>query len=91
MKKLEGDFPGQFGLSAVAFGADETTHLLTVGYKSIAELEAWEDQIATNKAVLRFQKNLDGMVKWTGSRLLFNARVYDSASDLEQFVTKDFE
>ena len=31
------------------------------------------------------------MVKWTGSRLLFNARVYDSASDLEQFVTKDFE
>ena len=30
------------------------------GYKSIAELEAWEDQIATNKAVLRFQKTLDG-------------------------------
>jgi len=90
-EETRGDFPGQFGLSSVAFGADETTHLLTVGYKSIAELEAWEDQISTNKAVLRFQKTLDGMVKWTGSRLLFNARVYDSASDLEQFVTKDFE
>ena len=90
MKKL-GEISEPVWISSVAFGADETTHLLTVGYKSIAELEAWEDQIATNKAVLRFQKTLDGMVKWTGSRLLFNARVYDSASDLEQFVTKDFE
>lgn len=87
----EGQFPGQFGLSAVAFGADEVTHLLTVGYESIAELESWEDQIATNKGVLRFQKTMDGIVEWKASKLLFNAKIYDSASDLEQFVTKDFE
>ena len=78
-KDIEGQFPGQFGLSAVAFGQDDVTHLLTVGYESVAEMESWEDQIATNKAVLRFLKTLDGMLKWTGSRLLFNARVYDSA------------
>jgi len=90
-EETRGEFPGQFGLSAVAFGADETTHLLTIGFESIAELEAWEDQIPTNQAVLRFQRTMDSIVKWTGSRLLFNARIYDSASDLEQFVTKDFE
>jgi len=30
-------------------------------------------------------------VEWKASKLLFNAKIYDSASDLEQFVTKDFE
>jgi hypothetical protein len=38
-----------------------------------------------------FLEEMDDMVTWTGSDVLFNARVYDSASDLEQFVTKDFE
>ena len=32
-KDIEGQFPGQFGLSAVAFGQDDVTHLLTVGYE----------------------------------------------------------
>ena len=65
--------------------------LLTVGYSSIAELESWEDQVGTNKALQRFFNKTDKIIDWKGSKLLFNARIYDSASDLEQFVNKDFE
>ena len=90
-KGTKDDFPGQYGLSAVAFGSGEVTHLLTVGYKSMAELESWEDQVASNKAVQNFLKTMDKMVEWKGSKVLTNSRVYDTASDLEQFVNKDFE
>ena len=88
---IKADFPGQFGLSAVSFGSGEVTHLLTVGFSSIAELEAWEDSVPTNKAVQKWLKTLDSLVEWKGSDVLMNAKVYDSASDLETFVTKDFE
>ena len=85
-------FPGQFGVSQVMFGGSpDVSHLLTVGYSSIAELEGWEDQVATNPALQKYFKMADRVVDWKGSKLLFNARIYDSASDLEQFVTKDFE
>ena len=90
-KGIKDDFPGQYGLSAVAFGSGEVTHLLTVGYKSMAELESWEDQVASNKPVQDFLKTMDKMVEWKGSKVLTNSRVYDTASDLEQFVNKDFE
>lgn len=88
---IKGDFPGQFGLSSVAYGSGEVTHILTVGYSSIAELESWEDGVGSNKPVQDFLKSMDRMVVWKGSKVLTNSRVYDSASDLEQFVTKDFE
>ena len=39
-QNTKGDFPGQFGLSAVAFGQEDVTHLLTVGYSSIEEMES---------------------------------------------------
>ena len=42
-------------------------------------------------ALQKYFKMADRVVDWKGSKLLFNARIYDSASDLEQFVTKDFE
>jgi len=90
--RIKDDFPGQFGLSAVAFGSEpDVTHLLTVGFSSIAELESWEDSLATNGPVQHFLEEMDDLVTWTGSGLLVNSRVYDTASDLEQFVTKDFE
>ena len=91
-ERIRADFPGQFGLSAVMFGSNEdATHLLTVGYSSMAELESWEDSVASNGPLQHYLEEMDDMVTWTGSDVLFNARVYDSASDLEQFVTKDFE
>jgi hypothetical protein len=54
-------------------------------------LESWEDGVGSNKPVQDFLKSMDRMVVWKSSKVLTNSRVYDSASDLEQFVTKDFE
>ena len=36
-------FPGQFGLSERTAGGGMQTHLYTVGYESLAEMEQWED------------------------------------------------
>ncbi len=83
----QGQFPGQFGLSAVAFGQEDVTHLLTVGYSSIEEMESWKDQLATNKAINSFWKKMDNLAEWKGNDLLINARVYDSALTIEEFLT----
>ena len=80
-------FPGQFGLSAVAFGQEDVTHLLTVGYSSIEEMESWEDQIGSNKAIIEFQKTMDKIAEWKGNDLLINTRVYDSAMTIQEFLT----
>ena len=85
-KDIEGEFPSQFGLSSVAFGQDDVTHLLTVGYRSIEELESWEDQTGSNDGVQRFLKSMDKIAEWKGNDLLFNARVYDSALTIEEFL-----
>ena len=86
-KGTKGQFPGQFGLSAVAFGQEDVTHLLTVGYASIEEMESWEDQLASNKAINTFWKTFDKIGEWKGNDLLVNARVYDSALTIQEFLT----
>jgi|TARA_B100000767_G_scaffold272276_1_gene299601 hypothetical protein len=86
-KGTQGDFPGQFGLSAVAFGQEDVTHLLTVGYSSVEEMESWEDQLGSNKSINDFQKTMDKLVEWKGNDLLINARVYDSALTIQEFLT----
>ena len=54
-------------------------------------MEAWEDSSERAKTVAPFLRALDSVVDWKGSTMVVNTRVYDSASDLTQFVTKDFE
>ena len=83
----KGEFPGQFGLSAVAFGQEDVTHLLTVGYASIEEMESWEDQLSDNPAINRFWKTFEKLGEWKGNDLLVNARVYDSAMTIEDYLT----
>ena len=83
----KGEFPGQFGLSAVAFGQEDVTHLLTVGYASIEEMESWEDQLSDNPAVNRFWRTFEKLGEWKGNDLLVNARVYDSAMTIEDYLT----
>lgn len=83
----KGEFPGQFGLSAVAFGQEDVTHLLTVGYASIEEMESWEDQLSENPAINRFWKTFEKLGEWKGNDLLVNARVYDSAMTIEDYLT----
>jgi len=86
---IEGQFPGQFGLSAVAFGQDDVTHLLSVGYKSIEEMESWEDQVASNYGTQKFLKTLSKFAEWKGNDLLFNAIVYDDAQTKEDFLNNN--
>ena len=86
-QNTKGDFPGQFGLSAVAFGQEDVTHLLTVGYSSIEEMESWEDQLGSNKAINNFWKTFDNLGEWKGNDLLINARIYDSALTIQEFLT----
>lgn len=88
-KDIEGQFPGQFGLSAVAFGQDDVTHLLSVGYKSIEEMESWEDQVASNYGTQKFLKTLSKFAEWKGNDLLFNAVVYDDAQTKEDFLNNN--
>jgi len=83
----KGEFPGQFGLSAVAFGQEDVTHLLTVGYASIEEMESWEDQLSDNPAINRFWRTFEKLGEWKGNDLLVNARVYDSAMTIEDYLT----
>jgi hypothetical protein len=86
---IAGQFPGQFGLSAVAFGQDDVTHLLSVGYESIAEMESWEDQVATNKGTQKFLKRMSKFAEWKGNDLLFNALVFDDAQTKEDFLNNN--
>ena len=48
------DFPGEVWLSAISYGnaADGgvATHVITVGYESMAGMEAWNDQIRKTQA-----------------------------------------
>ena len=85
-KDIEGQFPGQFGLSAVAFGQDDVTHLLTVGYESVAEMESWEDQVASNEGTQKFLKTMSKFAEWKGNDLLYNAIVVDFARNKEDFL-----
>ena len=85
-KDIEGQFPGQFGLSTVAFGQDDVTHLLTVGYESIEEMESWEDQVATNYGTQKFLKTMSKFAEWKGNDLHFNAVIYDDAQTKEDFL-----
>jgi hypothetical protein len=50
-------------------------------------MESWEDQLATNKAINSFWKKMDNLAEWKGNDLLINARVYDSALTIEEFLT----
>ena len=85
-KDIEGQFPGQFGLSAVAFGQDDVTHLLTVGYESVAEMESWEDQVGTNEGTQKFLKTMSKFAEWKGNDLLYNSIVFDFARNKEYFL-----
>ena len=50
-------------------------------------MESWEDQLASNKAINTFWKTFDKLGEWKGNDLLVNARVYDSALTIQEFLT----
>ena len=79
-------FPGQFGLSERMAGGGMQTHLYTVGYESLAEMEQWEDSAPRDAGVSPFDKEMDKLVEWHEREIVRNIRVYDSAMTLQDFV-----
>ena len=56
---IKDTFPGQFGLSERMAGGGMQTHLYTVGYESLAEMEQWEDSAPRDAGVSPFDKEMD--------------------------------
>ena len=83
---VKDSFPGQFGLSARMAGGGMQTHLFTVGYESLAEMEQWEDSASRDTGVSPFDKKMDKLVEWHEVEIVRNIRVYDSALTLQDFV-----
>lgn len=83
---VKDSFPGQFGLSARMAGGGMQTHLFTVGYESLAEMEQWEDSGSRDTGVSPFDKKMDKLVEWHEVEIVRNIRVYDSALTLQDFV-----
>ena len=85
-KAIKDTFPGQFGLSERMAGGGMQTHLYTVGYESLAEMEQWEDSEPRDAGVSPFDKEMDKLVEWHEREIVRNIRVYDSAMTLQDFV-----
>ena len=86
------DFPGQVGLSQTGFGTRlgangaTATHVFTVGFESIEEMENWGNYLNTQPAWGEYLQSLNGVVTPMGTELVTNAAIYDSQMDLETFL-----
>ena len=83
------DFPGEVWLSAISYGnaADGgvATHVITVGYESMAEMEAWNDQIRKTQAWADFGLALQGNMRTVNRELIQFLSVFDHQISLENF------
>ncbi len=84
-------FPGEIWLSAVDYGNESqggvATHVITVGYESMAEMEAWNDGFMQTKAWEKFQKSIQSKMTLINRELVRFVSVYDhqiSLEDLDQ-------
>ncbi len=87
-------FPGQVALHATSLGNRSgannqfSTHLFAVGYKDVAEMEAWTSYSNTQPAWAEYLTSVRDVVTWQGTELLQNAAIYDAALDLEGFTNQ---
>ena len=67
-------FPGEVWLSAISYGnaadGDVATHVITVGYESMAEMEAWNDQIRKTQAWAAFGSAFQGNMRTVNRELV---------------------
>jgi len=82
-------FPGQVWLNATAFGGDmihgHTTHMFAVGYRSMEEMENWNDEHRSSAEFATFMGSLSDKVTWLNNELVFNALIFDQQTSLESF------
>jgi len=64
-------FPGQVHLSAIAAaGPSASTHVISVGFESEAEAEAWGDSLSTSEDWTSYQKATGGVSSFTGAYMI---------------------
>lgn len=86
------EFPGQVGLSQTAIGnrmgADGaySTHVFTVGFESIKEMEDWGNYLNTQPAWAEYLRTMSGIATFMGTELVTSAARYDAEMDLEAFL-----
>ena len=85
-------FPGQVGLSQTAIGnrlganGAYTTHVFTVGFESVEEMEKWGNYLNTQPAWGEYLQAMSTIATFMGTELVTNAAVYDAKMDLETFL-----
>ena len=85
-------FPGQTGLHALPLGNRNgannafSTHMLVNGFKSVAELEDWQNYLNTQPAWGSFLASVRSTTTWQGTDLVQNVLIYDEAMDLKEFL-----
>lgn len=86
------DFPGQVGLSQTAIGnrlganGAYSTHVFTVGFESVKEMEDWGSYLNTQPAWGEYLQTVNSVATFMGTELVTNAAVYDAKMDLETFL-----
>ena len=85
-------FPGQVGLSQTAIGnrlganGAYTSHVFTVGFESVEEMENWGNYLNTQPAWGEYLQAMSTIATFMGTELVTNAAVYDAKMDLETFL-----
>ena len=86
------NFPGQVGLSLTGIGnrlganGAYSTHVFTVGFESVKEMEDWGNYLNTQPAWAEYLQTMSGFADFMGTELVTNAVVYDAKMDLETFL-----
>jgi len=79
--------PGEVWLSAIHYGnaadGDVLTHVIPVGYQSMAEMQAWNDQIRKTQAWADFGLALQGNMRTVNRELVQFLSVFDHQMSLE--------
>ena len=82
-------FPGELWLSAISYGnasvAGTATHTITVGYETMAEMEAWNDQFRRSSAWRAFQLAIQNKMTLVNRELVSFMSVYDHEMSIESF------
>jgi hypothetical protein len=85
------DFPGQVVLHSIPVGSrggannDYSTHMLVAGYESVAEMEAWSNNMNAQPAWAEYLGSLRSTVTWQGTDLIQNTVIYDDGMDVKSF------
>ena len=70
-------FPGQMHLGAVvAAGVGSPSHTVSIGYESMAEMEAWNESVQGSSAQLQLLHTFQGIAEYHGASISQDVKVW---------------